>query len=72
MNETDDTPWQKATASAGSSGCVQLRRQGRVARLRDSKLGKASPVLDFNHTELAAFLAGVKDGEFDHLLDGLD
>jgi hypothetical protein len=34
----------------------------------DSKLGAASPVLTLNPAELEAFLAGAKNGEFDHLV----
>lgn len=69
---TTDTPWQKSTASQGAGGCVQLRRHHGRAEIGDSKLGKDSPILSFNHQELAAFIAGVRGGEFDHLLEGID
>jgi hypothetical protein len=38
-----------------------------VVGVRDSKLGNDSPVLQFSRSEVAAWLAGVKDGEFDDM-----
>lgn len=72
MSILNNTEWQTATASNGGTGCVQLRRKDGRAELRDSKLGDASPILQMNRTELAAFLDGARKGEFDHLLAGLD
>lgn len=72
MSSTDSTPWQKAQASNSGGACVELRRHRGVAQLRDSKLGNESPILVFNGMELRSFLDGAKNGEFDHLLAGLE
>lgn len=64
--------WQRATACNWDkeTWCTEakLGPSGHVL-VRDSKLGDASPVLDFTPDEWRAFVAGVKDGEFD-LLSG--
>ncbi len=36
-----------------------------IVAVRDSKFGAASPTLIFTSAEWAAFVGGVKDGEFD-------
>jgi hypothetical protein len=61
--------WQKASHSEPNQGCVEFARVGRIVGVRDSKMGAGSPILQFDATEIAAMLAGVKDGEFDHLTD---
>lgn len=64
--------WRRASACASNS-CVEVAL-GRVLRdsddldhvmVRDSKLGDRSPVLRFDRPEWAAFLDGVRAGEFD-------
>lgn len=64
--------WRRASACA-SSGCVEVAH-GKVLRysddldhvmVRDSKLGDGSPILRFDLPEWAAFLGGVRTGEFD-------
>lgn len=66
------TDWRKSSFSA-ASGCVEVA-EGRVLRysddldhvmVRDSKLGDGSPILWFDRPEWAAFLDGVRTGEFD-------
>jgi hypothetical protein len=64
-----DTPWIKASRSAETGQCVELRRHAGAIQVRDSK-DPAGPVLTFTATELAAWLDGAKRAEFDHLLDG--
>jgi hypothetical protein len=58
--------WTKSSRSGGSGGnCVevaQLLNGGRA--VRDSK-NSDGPVLFFTHAGWAAFINGVKDGEFD-------
>jgi hypothetical protein len=57
--------WRKSTQSY-TNGCVEVAFvDGRVA-VRDSK-DPSGPVLVFTPFEWAAFLGGVRDGEFDHL-----
>lgn len=59
--------WRKAGFGDGTGGdCVEIADTPAGGRaMRDSKLGEASPVLRFTEAEWRAFLAGVKDGEFD-------
>ena len=61
------TTWRKSSFS-DNGRCVELGQlDGDVVGVRDSKLGAASPVLEFNRDELSAFIAGAKAGEFDDL-----
>ncbi|MEV0382344.1 DUF397 domain-containing protein [Nonomuraea sp. NPDC050643] len=59
------TAWRKSTFCNGASTCVEVSPlpDGGVA-LRDSK-DPDSPILVFGPSEWAAFVAGVRDGEFD-------
>lgn len=74
MSQTDALAylkWRKSSFSGGSNGgggdCVETAAlpDGRVA-VRDSK-SPAAGILFFTHAEMAAWLAGVKAGEFDGL-----
>ncbi len=64
----DGAQWQKASQSEPQQGCVEFTRVGDIIGVRDSKLGPNSLILQFDETEIAAMLHGVKDGEFDHLI----
>ncbi len=67
MNRTDWTrvTWTKSTRSNGSGDCVETARLSDGSRaVRDSK-DPEGPVLMFTPSEWRAFVAGVKDGEFD-------
>ena len=55
--------WQKSSASA-SSGCVEVARSDEYVWVRDSK-NRDGAVLGFTRAEWAAFLVGVRRGEFD-------
>lgn len=66
MNGTDDArpvagTWFKSTYCT-ENGCVEVAL-GEVV-LRDSK-NPDGPVLRFTYSEWGAFLAGVRDGQFD-------
>jgi hypothetical protein len=61
-----DTPWIKASRSATSGQCVELRRHHGLVEVRDSK-DPAGPVLRFVPGQLAAWLGGARHSEFDHL-----
>lgn len=58
-------PWRKSSYSSGGDNCVEIAysSDGRVG-LRDSK-DRTLPPHVFTRGEWAAFLAGVRDGEFD-------
>ncbi len=62
-----DAAWQKATASQPNQSCVEFAKVGKIIGVRDSKLGVDSAILQFTEDEIAAMLAGAKNGEFDHL-----
>ncbi len=57
--------WRKSPYSATADGCVETAflPDGHVA-VRDSK-DRAGPVLLYTPREWCAFIAGVKDGEFE-------
>ncbi|MGW2214067.1 DUF397 domain-containing protein [Nonomuraea sp. NPDC001684] len=60
--------WVKSAYSSGGGGqCVQLQPAGGGVVVRDSKVPDGQ-VLWFSRSEWVAFLAGVKDGQFDHLI----
>ncbi|MGK5677600.1 DUF397 domain-containing protein [Actinoplanes sp. URMC 104] len=63
-----DTPWVKASKSAGNGGnCVEVRRHDGHVEVRDTK-NRSKPAHVYTLAEWDAFLDGAKNGEFDHLL----
>lgn len=63
----DDTfkNWRKASFSSGGDNCVEVgfAEDGRVG-LRDTETDGHGPTLVFRADEWDAFLAGVRDGQF--------
>lgn len=58
--------WRKAKASQGNSNCVEVFRiEDDVIVIRESD--RPLDVITTSRANFAAFLAGVKAGEFDHL-----
>jgi hypothetical protein len=57
--------WRKSTRSGAAGHCVEVASATAAVFVRDSK-DIAGPVLEFETRDWAAFLTGVRDGEFDH------
>jgi hypothetical protein len=65
--EQSQIVWRKSIHSNPSGNCVELAAlPGGEVALRHSR-HPSDPVLVYTRAEIAAFLAGVKDGEFDDL-----
>jgi hypothetical protein len=66
--EVGDVRWQKSRHSNATGACVELAAMpsGEIA-MRNSRFPEG-PALVYTPAEVAAFLAGAKDGEFDHLV----
>jgi hypothetical protein len=64
----DRLSWLKSQHSNPSGNCVEMAclPSGQIA-IRNSR-HPAGPVLTFTPAEIAAFLQGAKDGEFDRIL----
>lgn len=59
--------WRKSTASNPSGNCVELAElPGGAVAVRNSRHADG-PALVYTRAEIAAFLAGVRNGEFDDL-----
>jgi hypothetical protein len=60
--------WRKGGRSSAQGNCVEAARlPDGGAAVRNSRHPEG-PALIFNDAEIRAFLEGVKDGDFDHLL----
>jgi hypothetical protein len=55
----------KSTRSSGANGCVEGRLIDAGVAVRDSKLGEASPVLEFSSAAWVALVDEVKAGRLD-------
>jgi hypothetical protein len=67
--ELGDLAWLKSQYSNPNGECVELAplTNGEIA-LRNSRFPEG-PALIYTPAEIAAFVAGAKDGQFDHLLN---
>jgi hypothetical protein len=62
----------KSTCSNGHAGCLSFTVADDLIGFQDDKLPpteRKARTLIFNQHEMAAFIAGAKNGDFDHLLD---
>lgn len=59
--------WRRSSACSEGSNCVEVAPFGDGVAVRDSK-DPDGPVLLFTRAEIAAFLDGVRAGEFDDLV----
>jgi hypothetical protein len=66
MADLTGAVWRKSTRSDnGGASCVEVAKNlPGVVGVRDSK-DRSGPALTFGSEAWAAFVAGVKDGEFD-------
>ena len=66
--ELTNVTWQKSKYSNPNGACVEVAHlaNGEIA-VRNSRF-PAGPALVYTRAEIAAFLAGAKDGEFDHVI----
>jgi len=56
--------WFKSTRSGDNGACTEVKDEGDLIYLRDSK-DPTGPVVGFTRAEFRAFIEGVKGGEFD-------
>jgi hypothetical protein len=56
--------WFKSSRSSGNGACVEVAIVEEGVAVRDTQ-DRAAGMLQFTHAEWAAFVGGVKDGEFD-------
>jgi hypothetical protein len=62
----------KSTFSGSNTGCLSFTVADSLIGFQDDKLPSAerkARTLVFDQYEMAAFIAGAKNGDFDHLLD---
>ncbi len=62
----------KSTFSNASGGCLSFTLSDGLIGFQDDKLPpteRKTRTLIFTQPEMAAFIAGAKNGDFDHLLD---
>jgi hypothetical protein len=64
MTKVSETLQWRRSARCGSNTCVEVARSGDRFLVRDSKNPQRDPFV-FTHDEWTAFLAGIREGDFD-------
>jgi Domain of unknown function (DUF397) len=59
-----DEKWRTSTRSGTNGDCVEVRKVGAQIEVRDTK-DRAGGTQCYTESEWLAFVASVKDGEFD-------
>lgn len=67
--EVGEVQWRKSRHSNANGACVEVATVPSGAVLVRNSRFPDGPVLVYTPAEIAAFLAGAKDGEFDNLLN---
>jgi Domain of unknown function (DUF397) len=62
--------FRKSSASQGADGCVYVAGDGDSVLLYDDVTGTPTGAVEIPRTSFAAFVKGVKAGEFDDLAEG--
>jgi hypothetical protein len=66
MERIDDLRWRKSSYSGnGGASCVEVAGHDGMILVRDTKDHGGGPVHRYTPAEWRAFVAGVRDGEFD-------
>ncbi|MBW4719061.1 DUF397 domain-containing protein [Saccharothrix obliqua] len=66
--ELPEVTWRKSARSGAKGNCVELAElAGGEIAVRNSRFPDG-PALVYTRAEIAAFVAGARDGEFDDLL----
>lgn len=63
-SEFANVHWRKSTASGANGDCVEVAPDAGLVLIRNSQ-HPSGPVLTFSYREWAAFVVGVRGGEFD-------
>lgn len=66
ITPNDDLAWIKSSFSGANGNCVELATTDQEILVRNSKRPD-EPSIRFTPAEMAAFIAGCKAGEFDHI-----
>lgn len=64
MQDDATLTWRKSTRSGAAGHCVEVADAPATVLVRDSK-DVTGPVLTFDRSTWAGFIAGVRAGEFD-------
>ncbi|MCM2393972.1 DUF397 domain-containing protein [Streptomyces albipurpureus] len=62
---TDDF-WQESSFCQAGNSCIGVLRDGEIIRLRESE--QPNETITTTPEKMRAFIRGVKNGDFDHLL----